>query len=239
MVNDALTVTADERQAAALRAARDAERALALSYAPPDARAGLTALFALDTSLGDVLRGSREPMLVQMRLTWWHDGLTGLDSATPPAMPVLQALAADVLPRGVGGAALAELVEGWEALADGDPADPAVRSAFAAGRGGVLFAQAAEVAGTADFAGVPAAGQGWALADLALGLVDPVAAAAARQQAGVLLAQATAMRWPRRIRALGALAHIAAIDMASDPSRPAIATPRRVARLAWHRITGL
>ncbi len=241
MVNDALTKPGglpDEVRAAAQRAARDAERALALSYAPQAHRAGMAALFDLDTALGDVLRGVREPLLVQMRLTWWHDSLARLDDAAPPAMPVLQALAADVLPCGVSGVELAGLVEGWEALADGDPADGTVRDAHAAGRGGVLFAQAARIVGEGDFAAVDTAGRGWALADLAQRVGDPAAALSARQDAMATLAMATAARWPRPLRGLGALAHIAAMDVAGDPARPAIATPRRVARLAWHRMTG-
>jgi phytoene synthase len=65
-----------------------AERALAIGYAPADRRAGLATLFALDARLGDILRTTREPMVGQMRLTWWHAALSGLGQDPPRAEPV-------------------------------------------------------------------------------------------------------------------------------------------------------
>ena len=73
--------------------ARSAERALALSYAAETVRPGVAALFSLDDTLGQILRTTREPLVGQMRLTWWHEALRALDGAPPPAQPVLQALA--------------------------------------------------------------------------------------------------------------------------------------------------
>jgi 15-cis-phytoene synthase len=232
MVNDASTTVTD-----AGAAARAAERRLILSYAPmPRMRPALTALLDLDAALGDVLRHVSEPMIVQMRLTWWHEALSKLDHAPPPAQPVLRAIAADVAAAGVPGSAVAAMVEGWEALSDGDLADAETRRAFAEGRGGRLFALAARVAGGGE---VEAAGQGWALADLARASSDAAVAAMAGEDARALLAPALARRWPRPLRALGALTHQAAMDMAAPLDRPApAATPGRVARLAWHRLTG-
>src|SRR3546814_7046937 len=60
----------------------DPELALAICYAPRKARAALAALFALDATLADVLRTTTEPMLGQMRLTWWHDALTRSEEHT-------------------------------------------------------------------------------------------------------------------------------------------------------------
>ncbi len=107
MVNRALTLrfpgrapmTGDER-------ARDPERELALSYAPRAAMLRLLALFTLDDSLASIPRTTREPMVGQMRLTWWHEALTGLDTASLPAEPV-RALAWHVVPHGVAGARMA------------------------------------------------------------------------------------------------------------------------------------
>ena len=63
----------------------DPERALALSYVPREGRAGLAALWALDEMLGAILRSGRDPMVSQLRLTWWHDALCRLDQAPPPS----------------------------------------------------------------------------------------------------------------------------------------------------------
>jgi phytoene synthase len=207
----------------------DPERALALSYAPPDRRAALQALFALDAALGRVLRTTREPLVGQMRLAWWREALARLDSAPPPAEPVLQALARDVLPLGPTGQKLAEMIDGWEILLG--TIDEATVADHARLRGRTLFEQAGIVLGTVD--DPPGeAGRGWALADLAGHLSEPATAASARAAALPLLMSATRHRWSRAGRPLGALAHIARLDLAGP------ATPWRVARLAWHRLTG-
>lgn len=220
-------------------AARAAERRLVLSYAPETARAGVAALLDLDDTLAAVIRQMREPMIAQMRLTWWHDALSKLDTAAPPAQPVLVALAAAVLPHGVTGAELATLVEGWEALIEGEPADPGVRSAYAAGRGERLFALAARLCGGAGSETLAAAGHGWALADLSRSVSDAAAGEAAAREAGEALSRALAGRWPRHLRASGAMAHQAAMDLKADRDLPLPgATPGRIARLGWHRLTG-
>ena len=97
-----------------------AERDLAIGYARAPDRAALTALFALDDALGAVLRTTSEAMVGQLRLTWWHDALSRLDTNEAPAEPTLRTLAAHVVPRGTSGAVLAGLVEGWEELLDPD-----------------------------------------------------------------------------------------------------------------------
>lgn len=210
-------------------AAGHPERRLAWSYAHASDRPALIALFALDATLARLVRGTRDSMVAGMRLEWWHQALGALDAAPPPPQPVLRALAEAVLPRGVSGAGLTTIVEGWEALLDGE--DAAAR--HARDRGAALFAAAGRVL---DAAGDPIekAGEGWALADLALHSLDPALAASARAMAEPLLRDATSARWSREGRALGAMAHGARMDLAG--STPG--SPRRVARLLRHRLTG-
>jgi phytoene synthase len=208
----------------------DPTRELALSYAPSDRRAALRALFALDAALGHVLRTTREPMVGQMRLAWWREALVRLDSAPAPGEPVLQALASDVLPHGATGNALAKMIDGWEPLL-GTIDDTTVfdHGAF---RGSGLFEIAGRVIGASPDDPIALAGYAWALADLAANLSEPEAAATARDEAMLGLTTATGARWSRNGRALGALALCARFDLAGTP------TPWRVARLAWHRLTG-
>lgn len=213
----------------------DPERALALSYAPAEARAGVAALLALDDTLGQILRTTREPLVGQMRLTWWHEALCALDTAPPPAQPVLQALAAEVLPRGVSGARLAGVIDGWEVLIEADPIAEADVVAHGERRGAALFAAAGAVLECPSTDRIAAAGAGWALADLATHLRDAQVAARAAALAQDKLDEAMAGRWSRAGRALGALALIARMDL-SGKAPPA--APKRVARLAWHRLTG-
>ncbi|WP_375403263.1 squalene/phytoene synthase family protein [uncultured Sphingomonas sp.] len=207
------------------------DRALAVAYAPAAARPGLLALLALDDALGAVLRRAREPMLARMRYAWWFEALEGLDTAPPPAEPVLRAVAAAVLPCGVTGAALAGMIDGWEAIGDEGPIDDAMLTTFAEARGGTLFDAMARVCGAAD-AQTRTAGEGWALVDLATAMSDPAVAARARAMAAERLQTATESRWSREGRALGALTLIARFEL--EGRSPA----GRVGRLLMHRLTG-
>ena len=94
------------------------EQALAVGYTPASARDGFAALLDLDHQLASILQSTTEPMIGQMRLTWWYEALEKLDHEPAPAHPVLQRLADLVLPGGVRGADLAPMIEGWEALLD-------------------------------------------------------------------------------------------------------------------------
>lgn len=213
----------------------DPERALALSYAPVETRAGLAALLALDDTLAQILRTTREPLVGQMRLTWWHEALSALDTAPPPAQPVLQALATEVVPRGVSGAQLAGLIEGWEVLLEADPITEADLIAHAERRGARLFVAAGTILASAADNRIVPAGEGWALADLGGNLSDSLVAGRARALARERLDLAGARRWSRAGRALGAIALIARMNLESGSVPGA---PKRVARLAWHRLTG-
>ena len=166
----------------------EAERALAVSYAPADRREALVALLALDRVLGRIVAATGEPIVGQMRLTWWHDALERLDSDGPPAEPTLVALAQHVLPV-VAGGELARLIDGWEVLLE--PVDAAALAGFGAARGGTLFALAARLLGGEAVAG---AGEGWALADLSRHHRDRFVAAEAAAMATPLLAGATAAK---------------------------------------------
>lgn len=212
------------------------ERGLVLTYAGPH-RAALAALLALDDALATLLRTTSEPALGQMRLAWWREALERLDTAPAPAEPVLRALAAEVLPRGVTGLSLVPIVHGWEVLVEEEQLDADALRRFGAGRGQLFVAAGAALGAAGD--PLVEAGQGWALADLARNLKEPGEAGEARHQAAPLLASATARRWSGAGRALGAMAHLARLDLALPADTPTpIGAPRRVGRLLWHRLTG-
>ena len=220
MVNEAQTFGIDP-------AGAHPERALALGYAPAAARGGVAAVFALDATLSKLTLGTRDPMVAQLRLTWWYEALVALGtSEAPPPQPILHALAA----AGAHSAELAETEAGWERLLGS--LDDADLMAFAQARG-AIFREAGRLACAGDE--VSAAGEGWALADLARTTADPALAGRAAVMAAPLLAQAAGQRWSAAGRFLGALVHVARADLAGV--RP-IGAPARVARLAWHRLTG-
>jgi len=201
-----------------------------LSYAPGRSRAALDALFALDAALGNILRTTRDPLVGQMRLAWWREALQGLDATGAPAEPVLQSLTAAVLPLGITGRALSEMVEAWEPLLD-DIGTGSIDD-HARLRGRALFTMAGMAVGAAPDDPVGDAGEGWALADLAANLSDAALASQVRERAATMLTQSRRPRWSRRGRALGALALIA--DRQLSGPVPAIF----VLRLARFRLTG-
>lgn len=210
----------------------DPERSLILTYAPVASRAMLAALLALDDALAQLLRTTREPAIGQIRLAWWRERLEGLDAGIVPSEPVLQAVAAS----GVSGAALTPIVHGWEVLIE-DRLDGDALTRFGVGRGALFVAAGQAMGAKGD--PLAEAGQGWALADLARHLGEPEEAAKARAMASPMLASATAQRWSREGRALGAMVHLARRDLALAPGEmPPIGAPSRVGRLLWHRLTG-
>ena len=209
----------------------DPERALALAYAPAAARDALGALFRLDERLGDIVRTTSEPMLGQMRLTWWHDALAAEES--PRGEPLLDEL------RGIGEldrARLARLAEGWEELLQPLPLSESVIEAFAHDRGGALFESAARLLG-AGAAEVEQAGEGWALVDLAFNISDRETAERALAIARERLSPRR--RWSRALRPLGLLALLAERDARAGLGRPRRqGSPGRVTRALWHGVTG-
>jgi phytoene synthase len=229
MINDQVT-GADEHV--------DPERALALAYAPLEVRPGVTALFALDDMLARILRTTTEPVIGQMRLTWWYEALTKLDQGSAPAEPVLRALAAEVLPHGVTGTRLAALIDAWEVLLDPDTPKDTTLERYAM-RGTILFGAAATILGASPGDPVAPAGRGWALADLALHVEDADVSGRAAGLARIGLDLATGTRWSSRARSLGAMAHLARLDLAVPRGQPIRrGAPGRVARVLWHRMTG-
>lgn len=210
--------------AAMLPADPDPERALATAYAPAAVRPALSALWALDATLARIVATASEPMIGQMRLTWWHDALAALETAPPPAEPVLRALAQAGLGRGLN-----EVVEGWEEMLDPERDDRA-RERHADLRGAGLFAAAGRVLGI-DGEPLSEAGKGWALVDLARHGEHTALPLAKGPLA------ATAGYWRRSARPLGMLAKLARRDLAAGaPERQG--APRRLLAMAAHAITG-
>jgi len=197
------------------------DRDLVRLYWPVDLRPAFDALFAIDDALGEVVASSTQPALGAIRLAWWHDALERLDSSAPPPEPRLQAAATELLTRGVSGASLARIAEGWAALFD------EVRDAEAiAARGEALFAAGARLLGSND-AQVTEAGRYFALADVARrGLAPPLAVAI------------RPLRIARPLRPLTAFARLAVRDLRhGEPFEPE-ATPARAMALLAHRWTG-
>ena len=215
--------------------ALDADRAFALGQVPPNRRPAIGALWRLDAALGAVLAGGREPMISRIKLAWWRDSLEQLDLAPPPAEPVLQDVAALVLPC-VPGHELAGMEEGWAVLLAEEGLTSPEFDRYGALRGGSLFSFSARLLGVPLTGPLEQAGEGWALADLARhsAKADAEAAfAAARERFQ------RRERWPAALRPLGMLAALARRDAERGLERlEPPGAPPRVARMLRHRLIG-
>ena len=178
----------------------DPDREFALVHVPQHKRDAIAALWALDEALGRIVSSTSQPMIGQMRLTWWHDAMLGGQGGEP----VLAALAEHVHPLGIDGAALLPLVEGWEMLLDPLPLSAAALETHARTRGDRLFALSARAIGCRVATGL---GGGWALVDFARRCSDPATASRA-----FLLARPRLRNLNRLPRPLRILARLAAAD---------------------------
>lgn len=196
-------------------AALDPERALALTYVPRSARPQVETLWRLDERLAHL--GASPSQFREIKLAWWEEQLSGLTPAGH-AEPLLGQVARDLLPTLVP-AELAGLADAWR-FAEED----VFRLKYASGRAG-LFALTARLIGAEPPA--QADSELWARADLRRRRPDLVPAEPTQVSPG---------RWTKPLRALGALAILAARDLsAPEPEGP---SPARVARMAWHRLSG-
>jgi 15-cis-phytoene synthase len=177
----------------------DPDRTVALHYVPAARREAVSALWALDAALGQLVRTTSDPMVGQLRLTWWHERLAALDTGERLAEPVLEGLARHVLHHDVSGAAMAGLIDGWEVLLDSPPLDRDALAHFARERGGRLFALTAILIGSEVQAD---AGARWALVDLACH-ASPALADGACDAA---IALASDERGPKALRVLARIA---------------------------------
>lgn len=89
---------------------------LAIAYASFSARPAWEALLFFHHRLAEAARPDRDPLMIQLRLSWWRDRLSEPAGAWPKGEPVLAALGAWTAETG----ALCGLVDGWEARIVGE-----------------------------------------------------------------------------------------------------------------------
>ena len=200
------------------------DRALVRLYWPVELRPAFDALFAIDDVMAEVVASSTQPALGAIRLAWWREALERLDHYPPPAEPRLQAVAEHLVPRGVTGASLAALEDGYASLLDEEPDSDRIGTGGAA-----LFAIGATLLGANDDH-LSAAGRLHAFARTARrGL------AALPDDLGIDVAS---HRFAKALRPLTAFARLAARDAKRAPTLEPEAVPARALALLAHRLTG-
>ncbi len=89
---------------------------LALVYADRQARQAWEALLLLQHRLEDAARPGREPLMIQLRLSWWCDRLSEPAGRWPKGEPLLARMAV----WEAEAAALIDVINGWEAKVVGE-----------------------------------------------------------------------------------------------------------------------
>jgi phytoene synthase len=213
-----------------------ADVGLALTYVRLPERGAIAAIFAIDRAMGDVVRTTKEPLLGPIRLAWWREALEQLDRAPAPAEPRLQAVARELLPRGIKGGDLAALEDGWLRLFDPFPWSNETAEAIWL-RGNLLFGLGAKVADKPSDQ-IRAAGGIWALVDAARRCSDAQARAMLLSQAARFAQPLGGVSFARPLRGLSALAAVAMRDVRrGEPFEPE-GTPGRAAAMLRHRLSG-
>lgn len=138
---------------------RDRDRYLSVLYAPDAVRPALFALHGIDLEMASVVVGTSEALIGEIRLAWWREALQGLDRGQVPAQPLLALAAAELLPRGISGAELAEIEDRWLGMIGSE----VVPEAHVKG-GGTIFALAARLLG-GDAADARQLGEAWVLGE--------------------------------------------------------------------------
>lgn len=139
---------------------------LALAYAPAQSKVDWLTFLSFDTRLAGLLRQARDPVLAQIRLAWWRERLAQAPAERPRGEPLLARLA----DWPDGGAGLAVLVDGWEALLGEPPLAEDALNAFGQGRAEAVAALAGKLNVPAPLSDLALS---WSMADLACHFGDP------------------------------------------------------------------
>jgi phytoene synthase len=191
----------------------------------------------MDAAMGEVVRTTREPMLGPIRLAWWRERLEELEvSRATPAEPHLQAVARELLPRGVSGHDLAGLEGGWLRLFDPFPWTAEVGEAIWL-RGYLLFGTGARLLAKPDER-IQAAGGLWALVDAARHCSDPDSRAMLLGQARTVARGLGGAPIARPLRPLSMLAALAIRDCRIGEPFEVEGTPARALAMLRHRLSG-
>ena len=147
----------------------DPDRWLASRFiADAEARTDVIALYAFNHELARVAETVREPLMGEIRLTWWREALDEIfEGRSVRRHAVAEALALAVRRRNLARAPLEAMVEARFSDLEPDAlADDAALDAYLDGTAGALMALAVAVTSGSDAHGLRPVARAWALAGL-------------------------------------------------------------------------
>ncbi len=174
-----------------------------MTHVPADVRDAVALLWAFDERMGRIVATTTQPMIGLIRLTWWREAVTHLNTETISREPMIARLAATLVEgHAIAPSQIAAIAEGWEPMLDPLPLDDEALETHARLRGDTIFAISGQVLG--HKIGTDGPGGGWALADFAARCSDAPTAARAWAMARKGLAAVGSL--PRPLRVLARLA---------------------------------
>ena len=190
----------------------DPDRWLASRFiADPLARADVIALYALNIELARIAEAVREPLMGEIRLTWWREAIEDLFAgAQPRRHPVVEALALAIRRGGVTAAPFETMIDARFADLSAEPfADLDAIEAYLDGTAGTLMALAAGLLGAGPSPAIAPAARAWGLAGLARlrRLPDTLEGQILRQRVDQRLAEARAALRGLSVTAFPAIAY--------------------------------
>jgi phytoene synthase len=175
---------------------------------PAGVRPAFKALWDLDLAFADVVATSTDSNLGAIRLAWWRERLEDLDlGKAAPAELRLQAVASDLLPRGITGRELSVLEDAWLPLLQSLPWGVEQVDGLKL-RGRILFGIGAQLLGARP-SDSETAGELWSLVDGAVHCSDS-------DTRNILLRELAGLAPPRApvaVRPLTMLAALSAHDV--------------------------
>jgi len=208
-------------------------------------RADVVAVYAFNQELARVATGAREPMVAEIRLTWWREGLDDLLAGKPPrGDPVMQALAEAIRRNALAPAPLEALADAsFDELEPGRFADETALERYLDATSGAVMALAAAITGGVDAGALRPAAHAWGLVGLLRRRAAGVdrfpeswsdAEPAARARHALAAARAPIATLP--VEAFPTVAHLALVRGYLAGCEPAELEKR--ARLTWAVLRG-
>jgi len=136
--------------------------------AEAERRADVIALYAFSEELTRVALGAREPMVAEIRLTWWRESLDAITAGKPArGHPILQVLETAIRRNGLAAAPLEAISDASFTDLDADRfADDAALEHYLDGASGAVMALVAAITGGVDAADLRPAAHAWGLLSL-------------------------------------------------------------------------
>ncbi len=205
------------------------------SYAKRSDRQRYAFLFAFDSRLVEIIRKTSEPLIGQMRLTWWRDILTKAPADRPKGEPLV-AMFSDLEPEGLSGDSLLRMIDGWEVMLEDFPWNDRQFDNYADARGGGYFGFALDRSQLSDKSTDIA--KLWALWDFAVHCSDTAMKNAAFERCRAIAENLDPPRFDKSGRPLSILCKLAMRDVKSGQLPESIYRPSTAAHIIWHGLTG-